>query len=449
MFFVHTGEDGRPPSASGPHDGPGDEADMSGMFGHLFGSMFGKGKGKGGFEEADSDEDSPVGKEVNNTRLYELLGIDSSASKADIKKAYHKMAKEHHPDKGGDVDTFKSIQQAFEVLSDPDKRQRYDMHGEDALNEDGPSGPQDLLEQLFGGGGGGRRTGQRPRTKNQVRPMWVTLEQIYTSVTRPMPICRKVIGDGSAKACEACGGHGMVVQVLRIGPMVQQLQQPCPVCGGSGSNARMKAVREVLDVFVEKGSPDGHKIFFHGKADEGAGCEPGDVVVVIKQQEHPRFMRKGADLYLEREISLADALTGFRIVVPHLDGRKLVVQNKPGEVVQPGNGVVVKAVRGGGMPIHQDPFNFGNLFLVLSIRFPQAVDPGALPELRRLLGGEEREEAETPTATPTAGTVRSVSDGVDTEHVFVEDIDPLESFGASKKPGGEAYDEDADARFGF
>merc|ERR1719221_1538346 len=106
-------------------------------------------------------------------------------------------------------------------------------------------------------------------------------------------------------------------------------------------------------------------------------------------------MRKGADLYLEREVSLAEALTGFRLVVPHLDGRKLVIRSKPGEVLQPQHGgVALKAIAGGGMPIHQDIFNFGNLFLVLSIRFPQAIDPAASAELRRLLGApDEVEEA--------------------------------------------------------
>lgn len=462
MFFMHPGNNGgsgqQGRDASEDSHGP---EPPGGMFGNLFGSMFGgkggKGKGKGGSGDGNADDDPPENKEVNNKRLYELLGIESSATKADIKKAYHKMAMQHHPDKGGDPDTFKDIQSAFEVLSDPEKRQRYDMHGEDGLEEDGMCGPQDLFEQLFGGGmgmGGSRRGGQQPRTKNQIRPMWVTLENLYTSVTRPMPICRKVLGDGDAKACEACEGHGVVVQVIRIGPMVQQMQQPCPVCGGSGSSAKMKTVQEVLDVFIEKGSPDGHKIVFHGKSDEGAGCEPGDVVLVIKQQEHQRFMRKGADLYLEREISLAEALTGFRIVVPHLDGRKLVVRNNPGEVLQPRNGVAVKAVRGGGMPIHGDPFNFGNLFLILSIRFPQALEPAAVSELRRLLGAPEQEEDTTPSATPTtsptAGAVRTMSNGTirsscdETEQVFVEDIDPLDSFTQSKKHGGEAYDEDAD-----
>merc|ERR1719183_2559312 len=135
-----------------------------------------------------------------------------------------------------------------------------------------------------------------------------------------------------------CGGKGIVTQVIRMGPMVQQIQQACPKCHGSGRIIAQLTSREVLEVYVEKGSPDGHKILLHGKADEMPGCQPGDVVVIVKQQEHPRFLRKGADLFLEQEISLGEALTGFRICVTHLDGRKLIVSSKPGEVLQPKQG---------------------------------------------------------------------------------------------------------------
>merc|ERR1719215_760270 len=89
---------------------------------------------------------------------------------------------------------------------------------------------------------------------------------------------------------------------------------------------------------------------------------------------------------MDHDITLAEALTGFRIVVPHLDGRKLVIRSQPGEVLQPQKGgMLLKAVAGAGMPIHQDPFKYGNLFLVLTIRFPISVEPGAAAELRRLL----------------------------------------------------------------
>jgi len=386
-----------------------------------------------GFDDDDEEDDDDAPGEVDNSKFYEALGISRDATDQEIRKAYRAMAMKHHPDKGGDPEVFKDIQEAHEVLSDPEKRQRYDRYGEDGLNDDGPS-PEALFSQLFGGKGMGKGMGkgrgQRPRTDDQMRPMWVTLEQIYCGVTRPLPVTRKVI-DPDAPTCEACNGQGFVMRVIRMGPMVKQETGPCPKCG--------KTVREVLDVFVEKGSPDGHKIVFHGKADECPGHEPGNFVVVVKQQEHPRFMRKGADLYMERDITLAEALTGFRLVIPHLDGRKLVVTSKPGEVLQPQHGgPALKAVRGGGMPIHQDPFNFGNLFLVLSIRFPLTIEPSAAAELRRLLG-----------APDDSGGTEAETVGEGDEEAEAEDIDPLETSKQNVKAGsGEAYDEDAEQGMG-
>eukprot|EP00931_Biecheleriopsis_adriatica_P063829 TRINITY_DN38727_c0_g1_i1.p1 TRINITY_DN38727_c0_g1~~TRINITY_DN38727_c0_g1_i1.p1 ORF type:complete len:420 (+),score=109.94 TRINITY_DN38727_c0_g1_i1:92-1351(+) len=402
---------------------------MPGMPGFVFGSSKGSGKGQADDEDAGFFEDAEVPK-AGSSRLYDLLGVERDASPAEIKKAYHKKAMKHHPDKGGDPEAFKDIQRAFEVLSDADQRQRYDRLGEEALNQDGSSSPSGLFEHLFGKGGG-RGRNQRPRTKDNVRPIWVTLEELYTGVTRPLPIVRKVVDETSGStSCTACGGQGAVVQVIRMGPLIQQVQQKCPACNGTGSSAKLKSEREVLQVFVEKGSPDGHKIVIHGKADEAPGCEPGDVVVVVRQQDHPRFLRREADLYLEAEISLIEALTGFRIVVPHLDGRSLVVCNKPGEVLQPKQGaLVLKGVQRAGMPIHQDPFNFGNLFLALTIRFPEALETDKSCQLRRLLGVEDLDAA-------------SEDGAQELEHAVAEELDPVESAKLSKKNGAEAYDED-------
>ncbi|CAK0894093.1 unnamed protein product, partial [Prorocentrum cordatum] len=264
--------------ADGGEDEDEDEDEDEGADGGMGGSfrdMFGFGTSAGGSERSSSAK-----REVDNTRLYALLGVEPSASSGEIKKAYHRMAMRHHPDKGGDPETFKDIQQAFEVLGDADKRRRYDQLGEEALDDDGASFR-----------GGGPRRNQAQRTKDKVRLMWVTLEQLYTSVTRPLAHSRKVVDEVDGRPpsrCDACGGQGVVVQMIRLGPIVQQVPHTCPVCSGAGSSAKLKTEREVLDVFVEKGSPDGHKIVFHGRADEAAGCEAGDLVVVVREQESTR-----------------------------------------------------------------------------------------------------------------------------------------------------------------
>lgn len=206
----------------------------------------------------------------------------------------------------------------------------------------------------------------------------------------------------------------------------------CPVCSGSGKLFKTKKAEEVLEVFVEKGAPTGNRVVFSGKADETPGCEPGDVVVIFQEQEHPEFKRKGTDLYTAREITLLEALTGFTMEFAHLDGRQLRVRTISGEVVQPlAEGTGLKAVKGEGMPTFRSPFVFGNLFLVLTICFPEKIAPENVLKLRRAL------------APPNPREDEIIDDDEDVEICYVEDMDPLESAkqGAAhcKK---EAYDED-------
>merc|ERR1719221_2484324 len=117
--------------------------------------------------------------------------------------------------------------------------------------------------------------------------------------------------------------------------MIQQMQSQCNSCGGNGKAFTTKKEREVLEVLVQKGSPDGHKIPFREMADEHPDADTGDVIFVVKQQEHADFKRKGADLFIERKISLVEALCGFELELTHLDGRKLLIKTSPGEIVKP------------------------------------------------------------------------------------------------------------------
>merc|ERR1712217_825784 len=121
------------------------------------------------------------------------------------------------------------------------------------------------------------------------------------------------------------------------------MQSQCSACGGNGKAFSTKKEREVLEVLVQKGSPDGHKVPFREMADEHPDADTGDVIFVLKQEEHAVFKRKGADLFLERKISLVEALCGFELEITHLDGRKLLVKTNPGDIVKP-------------MPRGMDPF---------------------------------------------------------------------------------------------
>jgi len=276
-------------------------------------------------------------KPVDTEKFYKLLEVEKTASQADIKKAYRKLAVKHHPDKGGDPEFFKEITSAYEVLSDSDKRARYDQGGEEAVSGEGGGGdPSDLFDMMFGGGGGRGGPQRRKKTKDVVHQLGVTLEQLYNGATKKIAVSRDVIDkQKGVQECAECDGRGVKIQIIRMGPMIQQAQSPCGTCGGTGKTFRTKKEREILEVFIEKGSPPGHKIVFSGKADEHPDADPGDVVFVLQVKDHPVYTRKGADLYLKKEISLMEALCGYTLEIDHLDGRKLLVKSNPGEVTAP------------------------------------------------------------------------------------------------------------------
>merc|ERR1719161_140488 len=277
-------------------------------------------------------------KPADTPKFYKLLEVDKNASDSDIKKAYRKLAIKHHPDKGGDPEKFKEITRAYEVLSDSEKRAQYDRFGEEGLEDGGGGGdPTDIFDAFFGGGGrrgGGKRS--RQKTKDVVQPLKVTLEQLYGGATKKMAITRQVIDkQKGVQACSECDGRGVKVQVVRMGPMIQQMQSACGACGGQGKSFKRKSEREVLEVHIQKGSPDNHKVTFREMADEHPDADAGDVVFVLKEQEHAQFKRRGADLFIERKISLVEALCGFEFELTHLDGRKLFIKTSPGDIVKP------------------------------------------------------------------------------------------------------------------
>jgi len=171
--------------------------------------------------------------------------------------------------------------------------------------------------------------------QNVVHQLSVTLEEIYMGKTRKLRMRREVIEQGSMQVCSECGGKGMNIRVVRMGPMIQQVQEPCRACEGQGSQYRSSQVQEVMEVVVPKGAPDGYKLTFHEKADEIPNGIPGDVIFVLQEQPHSEFRRKGSDLYVKRKISLVEALCGFRMELTHLDGRKLLIKTAPGQVVSP------------------------------------------------------------------------------------------------------------------
>ncbi|XP_009281700.1 PREDICTED: dnaJ homolog subfamily A member 1, partial [Aptenodytes forsteri] len=238
--------------------------------------------------------------------------------------------------------------------------------------------------------------------KTVVHQLLVSLEDLYNGTTRKLSlqkniICRKCGGcgvrEGAQRRCPKCHGSGMEVRIHQLGPsMIQQIQTVCSQCQGQGEWIRprdccltcngRKVVREkkILSVHLDKGMKDGQKITFHEEGDQVPGLEPGDIIIVLDQKEHPVFQRSGDDLIVKREISLADALCGCRQVIRTLDNRTLLVSSQPGDVIRPGD---LKCIPNEGMPVYRSPFQKGKLILQFQVKFPE---PGWLPtdRLRQL-----------------------------------------------------------------
>lgn len=255
--------------------------------------------------------------DVDTTKLYETLEIEKGADAKEIKKAYRKLSRVHHPDKGGDEHKFKEINAAYEILSDEDQRKLYDKHGLDGVSDQnggsgrGGGGGEDLFSMFFGGGG---RSSQGPRKGPSVNhPLKVSLEDLYNGKTVKLAVNRKVIV-GDVKECDACNGQGAVMEMRQIGPgMITQSQRPCSTCAGKGNNAKTKNERKVLEVHVDKGMKHNQKISFSQMADEQPNMEPGDINFIVQEKDHTLFKRKEADLLVTKDLSLNQALCGFSV----------------------------------------------------------------------------------------------------------------------------------------
>ncbi|GAA0163458.1 chaperone [Lithospermum erythrorhizon] len=351
-------------------------------------------------------------KKSNDTKYYDILGVSKNATEDEIKKAYKKAAIKNHPDKGGDPEKFKELAQAYDVLSDPEKRQIYDQYGEEALKEGmggggGMHDPFDIFSSFFGGspfGGGGARGRRQKRGEDVIHPLKVSLEELFNGAMRKISLSRNVIcsrcngkgsKSGASSKCSGCQGTGMKVTIRQLGPgMIQQMQHPCNECKGTGETISDKdrcpqckgdkvvPEKKLLEVVVEKGMKHGQKITFQGEADEAPDTITGDMVFVLQQKEHPTFKRKDEDLFVEHTLSLTEALCGFHFILSHLDGRRLLIKSKPGEVIKPDQ---FKAIEDEGMPVYQRPFMRGKMYIHFTIEFPDTLTPEQMKALEAIL----------------------------------------------------------------
>jgi DnaJ family protein A protein 2 len=344
--------------------------------------------------------------DVNTTKYYEIIGVTKTASQDEIRKHYRKLAAKLHPDKGGDKDKFSELQNAYEVLSDPKKKEVYDTYGEEGLKE-GMGGGDDFdpFSMFFGGGGRQAQAQQKKKCKAKLVNMKIKLEDVYNGAKKTYEfsrriVCRKCTGSGSANPnavtkCAGCNGKGVKMVVQRMANILLQQQQTCPDCQGEGQVIKDKCKEckgekvafevKTISVDIDKGIPDGHRYVLNEQGDEYPDIETGDVHVEMFIEKHPDFIRKGADLMYKVDISILQALTGVSFVINHLDGKKILIKSNPEEIIKP---MVLKTVKELGMPFHNAPFRYGHLYIEFNIIFPEKLDEKEVKIITEILRGE-------------------------------------------------------------
>ncbi|KAH0684466.1 dnaJ homolog subfamily B member 1-like [Solanum tuberosum] len=296
---------------------------------------------------------------------YKTLKVSRNASEEDLKKSYKRLAMKWHPDKNSENKKeaeakFKQISEAYDVLSDPQKRQIYDIYGDEALKSGqfDPSSPsdrrgfkfnsrdaEDIFAEFFGGSDGySRSTGGTVRIRKAApveNNLPCSLEELYKGSKRKMKISRIVL-DGTGKPT---------------------------------------TIEEVLAIHIKPGWKKGTKITFPEKGNHEPGAAPGDLIFVIDEKPHDVFKRDGNDLVINQKISLVDALAGKTINLTALDGRELTIPIT--DVVKPGH---EQKIPNEGMPISKEPGKKGNLRIKFEVKFPSRLSSDQKCDIRRVLG---------------------------------------------------------------
>lgn len=327
---------------------------------------------------------------------YDVLGVSKGADEQEIKKAYRKIALKYHPDKNPDdksaEEKFKEAAEAYEVLSDADKRARYDRFGHQGVG--GASGGgggfggmnmDDIFDQfgdIFGGsfgrggfGGGGSRAARGSDLRIKIK---LNIKEIATGVKKKLKVNKLVNAEGvTFNTCKICNGQGRILRVTQTMLGAMQTQQTCQACHGTGklvdkrpagsdSNGQ-KRQEEIVEVNIPAGVGEGMQLKVSGQGNAGPfGGYPGDLLVVIEEEKHEHLQRDGEHLHAEAYVSFTDAVLGNTIEIPLIEG-KAKIKIDPG--TQSGKTL---RLRGKGLP-SVNGYGTGDLFVHINVWTPKKV----------------------------------------------------------------------------
>eukprot|EP00004_Rigifila_ramosa_P000933 TRINITY_DN10936_c0_g1_i1.p1 TRINITY_DN10936_c0_g1~~TRINITY_DN10936_c0_g1_i1.p1 ORF type:complete len:589 (-),score=74.14 TRINITY_DN10936_c0_g1_i1:14-1666(-) len=394
--------------------------------------------------------------------LYTVMGLTQTATEDEIRRAYKKLAMRYHPDKGGEEKKFKELCTAYEILSDSRKKEIYDRYGDPGIplaqqagNTGAPRTPTKPASRRasMGDTRPPRSSDQEPQQPPPGQPFFMapprvvfleaTLESLYKGTSCKLPVkrlqpCSQCQGRGLARnatehTCEKCRGSGLMRLIMQQGYDVFEQIIPCDRCDGAGKfikssdlceschGEKLEEVPTQLKVTVPRGAQHNEELVYAGEGDQIPGLLPGDVVVVLKQLSHSRFMREGDHLHMEVQVTLADALRGGGFVVTHLDGRLLrispvVIEADPagsqGPSVRPLVTGDIRVVPNEGMPI-SGTNERGSFVLHIVVSMPPTLLVEQADAIYKILTGSafQRPESPAPQAAASAGSAGAAAAG--------------------------------------
>jgi DnaJ family protein A protein 2 len=332
------------------------------------------------------------------SNLYIILEVKKDATKEEIRSQYKKLAAKYHPDKNKNENSsgkkFTEINNAYEVLSDPEKKAIYDKYGIEGILKQKYEAP--MFE------------GEKKRCKNRIKFLHLDLEDIFKGSKIDVEYTKKALCEGcdgtgtdnpaARVKCHVCKGEGERLQMTRTGVQMMQISIDCEECDATGyqknnficddcNGERLYYDKRSVTVEIDNGCPDGNRYTFYGEGDQNPPFEDGDLIVEIVIKKHRYFRREGADIYYRCDLNLLEAMSQFTKKIPSLDlNERIEINTSPDQMIQQGD---VRTLIGKGLPFFEKNYNKGNMYIEFNIIFPTSINEERLLLVEKLIGDQK------------------------------------------------------------